>query len=203
MSNTICLCAVLAGLGTCTGVLWELVYAREKIYGPAICLLVLTKGEKVTLQVILGARPLPSAGFYSSTLALGREPTLPTIEVMAFKSSKAMVPAIRPTKQLSISRAFLLCWLTIRHQKATRIYWCLDSWRFWVGYKIMLPLSMLVLHSERVAISSLSAPAISCLPSFGCALFKMNMASACLWNLQGITTWGQTWHHRFARVVAV
>ena len=48
---------------------------------------------------------------------------LPTIEVMAFKSSKVMVPAIRPTKQLSISRAFLLCWLTIRHQRAPRIYW--------------------------------------------------------------------------------
>ena len=66
-----CLCAVLAGLGTCTGVLWELVYAREKIHGPVICLLVLTKVEKVTLQVILGARLLPSAGFYSSTLGPG------------------------------------------------------------------------------------------------------------------------------------
>ena len=70
-SNTICLCAVLAGLGTCTGVLWELVYAREKIHGPVICLLVLTKVEKVTLQVILGARLLPSAGFSSSTLGPG------------------------------------------------------------------------------------------------------------------------------------
>ena len=65
-----------------------------------------------------------------------------------------MVPAIRPTKQLSITRAFLLCWLTIRHQRAPRIYLCLDSWRFWAGYRIMLPLSMLVVHSERVAISS-------------------------------------------------
>ena len=70
-SNTICLCAVLPGLGTCTGVLWELVYAREKIHGHVICLLVLTKVEKVTLQVILGARLLPSAGFYSSTLGPG------------------------------------------------------------------------------------------------------------------------------------
>ena len=74
-SNIICLCAVLTGLGTCTGVFWELVYAKEKIHGPVICLLVLTKVEKVTLQVFLGARPLPGAGFYSSTL--GPEPGNP------------------------------------------------------------------------------------------------------------------------------
>ena len=74
-SNIICLCAVITGLGTCTGVLWELVYAKEKIHGPVICLLVLTKVEKVTLQVFLGVRPLPGAGFYSSTL--GPEPGNP------------------------------------------------------------------------------------------------------------------------------
>ena len=86
-SNTTCLCAVLAGLGTCTSVLWELVYAREKIHGPVICLLVLTKVEKVTLQVILGARLLPSAGFYSSTL--GPEPGNPCCKQLRWWPLKA------------------------------------------------------------------------------------------------------------------
>ena len=57
----------------------------------------------------------------------------------------------------------------------------------------MFPLGMLVVHSKRGLIRSLSAPASNCLTTLGCALARivgcalarMHMASACLRRLQG------------------
>ena len=124
----------------------------------------------------------------------------PTIEGVVFKSSGAVVPASRPTKPTSISRAFLLCWITIWCWRALRASVCLDSWWFSWGCGVMLPLRMLAVHSERMLIRSLSMPANSCLMTLGCALARMHMASTCL---QGITPLGRAWHRRFPMVGVV
>ena len=101
-----------------------------------------------------------------------KEPTLPTIEGRALKSSGATVPASSPAKPLSISKAFLLCWLTVHRRRALRASACLDKCCFWWGCRIMCPLRMLAAHSERMLIRSLSAPASSCLTTLGCALAR-------------------------------
>ena len=49
-----------------------------------------------------------------------KEPTPPTIEGKALKSSSATVAASSPAKPLSISKAFLLRWLTVHRWRALR-----------------------------------------------------------------------------------
>ena len=49
---------------------------------------------------------------------LARDPMPPMIKGRAFMSSGDKMPSIRPMKQPSISRAFLLCWLSVRCPRA-------------------------------------------------------------------------------------
>ena len=132
-----------------------------------------------------------------------KEPTPPTIEGRALKSSGATVTASSPIKPPSISKAFLPRWLTVCHRRILRESTCLNKRCFWWGCRIMFPLNMLAARSERVLIRSLLAPATSSLTTLGCVLARMYMASACLQKLQGITPWGWGWTWRRCRFLAV
>ena len=49
----------------------------------------------------------------------------------------------------------------------------------------MFTLRMLVAHSERVLIRSLSVPATNCLMTLGCALARMHADKGCRGSCQG------------------
>ena len=112
-----------------------------------------------------------------------REPMPPTLEWRAFMTSGTIVLVSRPAKPLSISRAFLPRWLTVCHQRALSA--CLDKLCFWWGCSIMFTLRMLVAHSQRVLIRSLSVPATNCLMTLGCALARMHADKGCRGSCQG------------------
>ena len=114
-----------------------------------------------------------------------REPMPPTLEGSAFMSSGTIVLVSRPAKPLSISRAFLPHWLTVCHQRDLRVSPCPDKHCFWWGCSIMFTLRMLVAHSDRVLIRSLSVPATNCLMTLGCAVARMHADKGCRGWCQG------------------